>query len=366
MRLFKKAIAFVVIGGGLGLFWSGVAMAQDACRDGARIDYPLAAVMEAQATELAVAEYLLPVDDASMPLSAKDGAARRHKAVMAALAGMGDVEADARLLALLSYDSEGKSAAVNLTVLSPSALMDDYIALLDRRGLPDHAAALRKAKALFPVWGNDPDLRYWQWSDGAGNIVSAAIDAGLNQANAAFLAAKPDLMDAAVALAGTDPAYSARLETLRVEAADDQRLSYLMRLIWSCAESDWWTPEEADTALAVLPRAQRDLLLADYLLAEVFNGGVHQYFSNSSGTLAPETADVLERMGLHEHGRALRQAMALYGADYPRDTDARRAMMQDWNEAKDEALNAPTAIMDDGQVLNAMIAHARQSGLLPL
>ncbi|MGL4311844.1 MAG: DMP19 family protein [Paracoccaceae bacterium] len=341
-------------------------MAQDACHEGARIDYPLSAVMETQAVELSVAEYLLPSDTTSMPLSAKEGAVRRHKAVVDALAGMGAVEADARLLALLSYDSEGKSAAVNMTVLSPSALMDDYIALLDRRGLPDHAAALRKAKALFPVWGDDPDLRYRQWSDGAGNIVSASIDAGLNAANAAFLVATPDVMDAAVALAATDPAYLARLETLRAEAADDQRLSYLMRLIWSCVQREWWTPSEADIALADLPRVQRDLLLADYLMAEVFNGGVHQYFTNSSGTLAPETADVLERMDLHEHGRALRQAMALYGADYPRDTDARRAMMQDWNEARDEALNAPTAIMDDGQVLNAMIAHARKNGLLPL
>lgn len=57
--------------------------------------------------------------------------------------------------------------------------------------------------------------------------------------------------------------------------------------------------------------------------AEVNNGGLHQFFSNPTGVLAPEAVVGMRAIGLHERAKLIEDAVNLFGPDYPRDQDQR-------------------------------------------
>lgn len=60
------------------------------------------------------------------------------------------------------------------------------------------------------------------------------------------------------------------------------------------------------------------LLAAHWCQSEVCNGGFQQFFANSTGVLAPEALQAFDAIGLTEWAGLLREAMAFFGADYPR------------------------------------------------
>jgi hypothetical protein len=118
-------------------------------------------------------------------------------------------------------------------------------------------------------------------------------------------------------------------------------------------------------AFAGMARTQRDILLLHFFLAESFNGSTHQYFYNSSGTMAPQLADLLDRIGLPDHAAGIRHGMSMFPGPYPRDTDARREVMLKFTEAQDEALYQLTVWADDGKVSEAMQRLVTEAGLMP-
>ena len=63
--------------------------------------------------------------------------------------------------------------------------------------------------------------------------------------------------------------------------------------------------------------------------AELNNGGMHQYLSNSSGDFARETPEVFRRMGADEAARILEQANAFFGPSGP-STDREVRMACYW------------------------------------
>jgi hypothetical protein len=70
---------------------------------------------------------------------------------------------------------------------------------------------------------------------------------------------------------------------------------------------------------ARLPAAIGDLVAVHWTLSEVANGGLHQFFLNSTGVLAPETAQGFYRMGLGNVGNLIRTAMSFVGETSPRE-----------------------------------------------
>src|SRR6059036_2938088 len=72
-------------------------------------------------------------------------------------------------------------------------------------------------------------------------------------------------------------------------------------------------------AIHGFPEWVGDLLSVHWLLLEFQNGGLMQFFYNSSGVLAPEAVLGLRRMGLSEAAEALGRAVDLFGSPYPRD-----------------------------------------------
>lgn len=77
-----------------------------------------------------------------------------------------------------------------------------------------------------------------------------------------------------------------------------------------------------------LPEPARHLLAVWWCDAEVCNGGFHQFFSNSTGVLAPEAAEGFRVVGLAECADLVEAAMAKFDEPYPRDRVARRAALE--------------------------------------
>jgi len=70
---------------------------------------------------------------------------------------------------------------------------------------------------------------------------------------------------------------------------------------------------------AKYPEWKIDILAVHWTMSEVVNGGLKQYFSNSTGILAPEAVLGFQRIGKPELAAALQKAMALLGEPYPRE-----------------------------------------------
>jgi hypothetical protein len=65
------------------------------------------------------------------------------------------------------------------------------------------------------------------------------------------------------------------------------------------------------------------LFAAHWCQSEVRNGGLHQFFSNSTGVLAPEALEGFRAMGLSEWADILAEAMRFFGSPYPRQQSDR-------------------------------------------
>jgi hypothetical protein len=76
-------------------------------------------------------------------------------------------------------------------------------------------------------------------------------------------------------------------------------------------------------SLGKVPRAVVLLYATHMCLAEVHNGGLLQFFWNSTGIVAPETIEGFAAIGMPKLGSLVKQAASLLGDPYPRDRDAR-------------------------------------------
>lgn len=75
--------------------------------------------------------------------------------------------------------------------------------------------------------------------------------------------------------------------------------------------------------LAKLPVAARRLFTVHWCDSEVCNGGFHQFFSNSTGIVAPEALAGFRAIGAIQCAAILERAMSLLPDQYPRDRDER-------------------------------------------
>jgi hypothetical protein len=61
--------------------------------------------------------------------------------------------------------------------------------------------------------------------------------------------------------------------------------------------------------------------------SEVCNGGFHQFFSNTTGLLAPEALAGFRAIGVTELANMLAEAMLFFGTPYPRERDDRQYLL---------------------------------------
>ncbi len=117
------------------------------------------------------------------------------------------------------------------------------------------------------------------------------------------------------------------------------------------------TPDIFLTQFKLLPQAVGDLYAAHWLVSEVVNGAFPQFFSNSTGVLAPEALIALRRIGLDDAAEITEACMTFFGEEYPRDR-ATRANMIDWvwneNISEDDEHNLDILLDLSGQFLDAI------------
>lgn len=78
-------------------------------------------------------------------------------------------------------------------------------------------------------------------------------------------------------------------------------------------------PSEFISQFRALPPKVGHLLAAHLCQSEIRNGGLYQFFSNSTGILAPEALAAFRAIGLDEWAEVLAEAMRAFGKTYPRD-----------------------------------------------
>jgi hypothetical protein len=109
-------------------------------------------------------------------------------------------------------------------------------------------------------------------------------------------------------------------------------------LYWSLVEPVWlplnyaWDQgaEEFIRQFRAAPIKARNLYAAHWCQSEVCNGGLFQFFHNSTGILAPEAERGFDAIGLGEWSAILNDAMGFFGPSYPRERKARLALLPEW------------------------------------
>lgn len=86
-------------------------------------------------------------------------------------------------------------------------------------------------------------------------------------------------------------------------------------------------PEEFFKWFRGLTKPQQILFPTHWLCAEVYNGGFHQYFSNSTGFHAPEAIQGFRALGLEDISEIVEQAVGVFGANFPRQREIRESFL---------------------------------------
>ena len=106
------------------------------------------------------------------------------------------------------------------------------------------------------------------------------------------------------------------------------------QIYWSVIDPIWdlvsiyGTPELFLHQFSKLSDAQRNLFAAHWCQSEVRNGGFHQFFSNSTGVLAPEAAAGFRAIGLPECADLVVEAMKHFEVPYPRKQEERAGKLE--------------------------------------
>ena len=108
---------------------------------------------------------------------------------------------------------------------------------------------------------------------------------------------------------------------------------------WALVEPYWNVvsiydgPEVFLEGVVAMPTASKHLFATHWLQSEVHNGGFSQFFSNSTGVLAPEAVTGFRAIGMPKAAALVEEAMAWLGPIYPRDRDDRNDALDAFEEA---------------------------------
>lgn len=112
-------------------------------------------------------------------------------------------------------------------------------------------------------------------------------------------------------------------------APTDMRTFYERWLFVHDVEPFWdsWSDDGFDPSKSKFPRDVQLLAASDYGKSDIDNGGFHQFFRNGTGVFAPEMAEWFERSGQTDAAAVIRDAMHVFGTDFPRSQDQRREFL---------------------------------------
>ena len=94
------------------------------------------------------------------------------------------------------------------------------------------------------------------------------------------------------------------------------------------------------------PEVSRVLFAAHWCQSEICNGGFHQFYSNSTGVLAPEAHDAFLKLGMPKVAELIAQSMSWFDAPFPRDRISRQNVLDAHAEGQPNSPN-PFDALDD-------------------
>jgi hypothetical protein len=98
----------------------------------------------------------------------------------------------------------------------------------------------------------------------------------------------------------------------------------LIEPFWIPLNESWDDDPRAFLALfRQVPVAVGHLYASHWCQSEVSNGGLHQFFYNTTGLLAPEALAGFRAVGLHECADVMAEAIGYFGPRYPRERSLR-------------------------------------------
>ena len=338
-----------------------------ACEPGARLIFPRSRALEIMAYRAYVFDTKISgADLGDVPEESRDVfeslATEReaeYREILDALETLPRAEKDATLLTRLHDHLTGERPLMLVTTIVDQRFLELYLTALDDNGLKAQAGIMRDALGLYGPGARDPHKReaiLWR----SGKTLDKRLDAALARLEVKLAPLVPQIQQKAMALA--DANFPDEVDEIAATVDDETKLDWLVSKIFQCTSPT--DLEDLKNPFTDLPQPQRDLVLMRLFMDEAMNGGVHQYFFNSTGDTAPALIEVLERRGLPEHARTIAEAMEIFGSPYPRQNQQRRRVMAMFTGEQDEFLHDLTYIADDGEIITAMIEIAKSSGLL--
>ncbi len=167
------------------------------------------------------------------------------------------------------------------------------------------------------------------------------------------------------AYAAREPVIAAALKHARATLTDEQRLSYLQDQLLP-GPSGFGDATEIKAQIETMPPSYRTAYVLIILMGEVFNGGMHQFFFNSSGAFAEYVPQALREVGKDDAAAIVDTAIAMFPKPYPVSTEERRSVsfQHEWNEW-DDKLNSFSDAIDGADIPAALAAYAKKQGILP-
>lgn len=241
-------------------------------------------------------------------------------------AKLAPLDADTRTLVLVDVLREGlgRDGLHTFFFMSAAQHAPAIRDALAAAGLKRERELFVQAMALFgadyPV-DNEARARRFSYS---------SLDTPLNDFDSKMLeiarsfGSRGALADAVVAYVERTPSLWQKIEAKRAQLGEIARLRYLNQAL--VIRNNLWDKSDAEVvkALASIPVEHRTLLVMDIFNAEFSNGGVHQFFLNSSGAVAPEVYDAFRELGLERQAAIYKRALDMFPGTYLRDMQKRR------------------------------------------
>lgn len=302
-------------------------------------------------------------------------------------ASLAPLDADTRTLVLLDVlrDGLGRDGLHTFFFLSAGQHAPAIRDALQAAGMQREHALFVRAMALFgPTYPVDNDVR-------EKNFGYASLDQPLNEFDHRMMeisrsfGSREAFGKAIVGYVERTPALWQRIEAQRARLGERARLRLLNQAL--VRRINIWDKPGTEVAaqLAALPKEQRTLFAMEIFNGEFSNGGVHQFFFNSSGAVAPEVYDAFLELGLERQAAIYKRALDMFAGKYPRDMQKRRDKFfsDKWNpwderlqKLTDEFYDldgGPTVVrlgdhaaVEGGPgIWGAMAIYAREKKLLP-
>jgi hypothetical protein len=285
---------------------------------------------------------------------------------------IGTLEPDMRRLDLLEtlVPQRGADGLPSFFSTSTGDIAPEVLIALDEAGLEREERLFSLAMALFgPYYPTDlKDRKAW-FASASNNRNANLFDEAMLLVGSWF-GSRDSFADEIDKYVRERPGLLARIERERDATSDRGRLWWLDRQLEQRVDLAS-SPARVEAELAALPKDYRTLVVLGIFMDEFMNGGVHQFFYDNAGTLAPRVVEAMRDIGLEQQAKVLAKGLAQFREPYPLDTNERRQAYfedRDWNEW-DESLSSLSGdlweVEDAGMILTHMAQFARAKGLLP-